>query len=312
MTTNNKTLIHLGGPKTASTTMQRAVFGNLPEVFHFGEYGDGVTSQQDESIFRSLWELDDQFFNSSVVEHLIDTHLNSAGSRRPIFSSADVFLSNRPKLAAERFRHFFGTDIDILLVVRHQADALVSFYSGHGAWLKPAPRPYFRAFVPFTSWFDFQSLLLPDSKLFTFSYWDQLCPFIDIFGINRIHIVLFEELVNGSGNSWTTFANLIGENAVVLQTHFNSERARERPYRRQALAGQLLSYVLPIIDMPDIRNFDGLPGRFLKRGRPFTPLLSKSQRSAIDDYYSQGNLLLSRNFNLDISKWGYPGSSHFE
>ena len=292
--------------------MQRAVFGNLPGVSHFGEYGDGVTSQQDETTFRSLWEADDQFFDSSRAKRLIDAQLISAGSRRPIFSSADVFLSNRPKLAAERFKYFFGTDIDILLVVRHQADALISFYSGHGAWLKPAPRPYFRAFVPFVSWFDFQSLLLPDSKLFTFSYWDQLCPFIDIFGIDRIHVVLFEELVSSSGNSWATLANLIGENAAVLQTYFNSERARERPYRRQALAGQFLSYVLPIIDMPDIRNFDGLLSRFLKRGRPFTPMLSKSQRSVIDDYYSQGNLLLSRNFKLDISKWGYPGSSQFE
>ena len=39
-------IIHIGGAKTASTSLQRGIFQNLEDVISFGEFGDGFTSKE--------------------------------------------------------------------------------------------------------------------------------------------------------------------------------------------------------------------------------------------------------------------------
>jgi len=300
-------IIHIGAPKSASTTLQHEVFANTEHLYHFGEFGDGTTSIEDDFVIRGMFDCDDQFYCPEDTQQIIDKHYQIAGDRKVIFSSADVLTFNRPKLAASRLEAHFGVDVKILLIVRNQFDALVSYYAGHGAWLKPAPKPYFRAFVSFTEWLEYQKLHLSESKLRTFSYWEQISPFGQVFGDKNVHVVLFEDLVNKVDSSWRILGELFDAREQDLARLFHSRKMRERPSKRQLSFGKLTSLLVPMIEMPDIRYIGGPLGRFLNGGAPFSVSLSESQRRFLDNYFGEGNSKLADAFRLSLASHGYPG-----
>jgi Sulfotransferase domain len=300
-------IIHIGGPKSGSTTLQRAVFSNLEGIYHFGEFGDGVTSVSDESVIRQIFYCDEQFYNEDLVLKTIEKHQRAASGRNLVFSSADVLIFNRPTLSATRLAQLFGTDSKILLIIRNQFDALMSYYVGHGAWLKPAPRPYFRAFTEFTNWFEYQLLNLEYSRLSTFSYWHQISPFAQIFDRENVHVIIFEELVNDVESAWTRLAALLGKDELEIGNLFRSQRFRERPSERQVKLGRLAAFLLPVIDQPDVTAPAGIFGQFLRRGRSYNVKLNQTQRDQLNSFYAEGNRTLADVFELDLASYGYPG-----
>jgi len=300
-------IIHIGAPKSASTTLQHKVFANTEHLYHFGEFGDGTTSIEDDLVIRGMFNYDDEFYSPDDTQQIIDKHCQIAGDRKIVFSSADVLIFNRPKLAASRLKAHFGLDVKILLIVRNQFDALVSYYAAHGAWLKPAPKPYFRAFVSFTEWIEYQKLHLSDSRLRTFSYWEQISPFRQVFGDMNVHVVLFEDLVNKIDTSWGILGELFDAREGDLIRLFHTRKMRERPSKRQLSFGRLLSLLIPIVEMPDIRYIGGPIGRFLSKGGSYSVNLSESQRRFLDNYFAEGNSKLADVFRLNLAAHGYPG-----
>jgi hypothetical protein len=302
-------LVHIGGPKSASTTLQRAIFANLAHAYHFGEYGDGNTSEEEDAVFRKIFDFDDQYYSDDQTRQVIEKHVRRAAGREIIFSSADVLAFNRPTLAAIRLRALFGDGVQILMIIRSQFDALVSYYVGHGAWLKPAPRPYFRAFVPFAEWLEYQKLGLSDSKLRTFSYWDQITPFCRIFGETNVHIIPLEDLTGNLEPAWKTLSHLTGAGEPDIRARFQSRKERERPSIRQVAIGRLASFLVPVVHAPDIRNIKGAIGNLLSGGASFSVALNENQRVFIGDYYRDGNLNIGNTFGLNLARHYYPGFS---
>jgi hypothetical protein len=303
---SQRTVLHIGGAKTASTTLQTAVLQQSPTVHHFGEGGDGVTTPAEEPLLASLLNDDECLFDFKEVEAMFRRHRDLAGEGTLVFSSADVLLANRPTVVARRLHELLGSDVSVLLVVRNQISALSSLYSGHGAWLKPAPPPHYRRFVDFDDWLRFQWLRPSSSALASFAYWDQLQPFISEFGRERIALVAFERVVRGDEATWETVSELVGLSPERAWRLFSAERQRERISRRQMRYGRFASLALPFSSPPDVRIAAGPIGRYLARGPRFVPEWSEDMLDRIQRHYRKGNTALELEFSLGLPDLGYP------
>ena len=304
-----RTVLHIGGAKTASTTLQTAVLLQASTIHHFGEGGDGVTGPDDERIIRSLLNDDAYLCDYSEVESLFRRHRKLAGGATFVFSSADVLLANQPTVAAARLRALLGADTDVLLVVRNQLSALLSLYSGHGAWLKPAPAPYFRHFVSFQNWLELQWLDPSTSALASFAYWEQLQPFIAAFGREQVKVVPFERLVLGDKQTWATVADLLGLESQLAWQLFSADRRRERISLWQKRYGHVASVLRPFSSVPDIRRTGGPLTSLLARGPRFVPKWPTGMETRIRTHYGPGNSVLNGEFALGLAEFGYPMGS---
>ena len=88
MSSEQATLLHIGAPKSASTSLQNLVFLRSPALYHFGEVGDGVTNHQEEAVIRDFLELDQAFVGEEAMSMLIAKHKRAAGQSRFICRSA--------------------------------------------------------------------------------------------------------------------------------------------------------------------------------------------------------------------------------
>ncbi len=302
-----RVVLHIGGSKTASTSLQNGVFRHAPSVHHFGEYGDGVTTTVEDQILRSLLEFDEVFYDVEAVRGLFAKHFNYADGGTMMYSSADVLHANQPTLVAHRLHQLVGDEATIFVVVRNQQSALASYYAAHGAWLKPAPRPYYRAFVSFDDWLDQQWLLLPDSRLHTFAYWEQLAPFIKVFGRDRVQVISFENLCCGHMDSWSEIGKLVGLGAEEALSLFRAEHQRRRITKRQLRYGRAMRLLLPFVATPDVRAVRGRIATVLNAGDKFDPSWSPGQLERLAGLYGTGNNHLQRTFDLPLETWNYPG-----
>lgn len=302
-----RVVLHIGGSKTASTSLQKGLFLHAPHTHHFGEYGDGVTSIDEEAIVLSMLGVDDAFYDEEATRALFARHEDAAADGTLVFSSADVLHANQPHLAARRLLALVGPDADVLLVIRSQQSALASYYAGHGAWLKPAPRPYFRAFVSFDDWLAYQWLLLPDSRLRTFAYWEQVTAFVEAFGRERIHVVCFENLVRGDIDAWHEVGALVGLDGEGALALFQAEHQRERITERQLQYGRAMRLLLPFVSTPDVRHLHGPAGSALQGGSKFVPEWPASQLTRLAAFYSAGNSSLAADFGVPLGALKYPG-----
>lgn len=301
-----RTILHLGGAKTASTTLQTTVFLSALNIHHFGEGGDGITTAAEEFCLNHLLHDDESLFDYREVEDLFQRHRILAKDRTFVFSSADVLLANRPTVLANRLYQLLGSETDVLLVVRNQVSALSSLYSGHGAWLKPAPAPHFRRYVRFDDWLRFQWLRPSSSALSSFAYWEQLQPFIAKFGRERIKVVTFERLISGDESTWAILSELFGLCPEFAWNLFSADRQRERISVNQVRYGRFIGSMLPFVSAPDVRVVEGPIRRHLARGSRFVPEWPIHMLDQVKDFYRRGNTALEREFSLGLSDMGYP------
>lgn len=305
-------IIHIGGAKTASTSLQLGIFQNLKDVISFGEFGDGFTSKENELIIREFLEVDSAFTSDERFKRLV-SQFSKSNNHKMIFSSADIFVARQPTMIAEKLAEIFGSDAKIILVVRNQIDCLKSFYSGHAAWLKQVPKSYFRRHVSFKSWIEFQFLqenLKSDLKIF--DYYSQIKPFINNFGEKNIIVLCYEDLINSNPKSWKILSELLGVEVQTLKSLFFNVNARKRITNSKLKFVRVINFLLTLSkqsNLLDINNFSKLD-YILNRGSRYEPKLNDDILGKINEYYGLSNSILSKTFNLDLAKHKYPNQKH--
>jgi hypothetical protein len=299
--------IHIGGPKTASTNLQKAVFRHLKNVNSFGEVGDGVTTFEEEMTIRKFLEIDESFGSLIGFKKLIESKENLG---LPIlFSSADIMSARNPTRLAFRLKEIFGPETRIILVMRNQFSCLESFYTGHAAWLKQVPKSHFRKYTSFENWMNFQFLAENyKSELMTFDYYSQIKPYIESFGIENIKIFLFEDLIIGEQKTWNELAGILNFEVCENLDRFMNLRERKRVSRLKFNFTKSINQVFASLNLPkllDINNLNKLDF-MLSYGKPYRPHWSQELRNKVYEYYLEGNCTLSHTFELNLNKYDYP------
>ncbi len=304
-----RVFLHIGAPKTASTTLQRSVFAHHPQVHYLGEEGEGWPSREDAAIVEKMIFADDLFYPADACARLFSDQLAVAANRAFIYSNGDIMTSRHPTVCAQRL-HALLPDADVIIVLRNQFTALPSYWANHGAFLKPAPPQYFRRFVEFEDWLAWGIAFPHNTPFANFLYAEIIELYASLWGRNRIHLMLFEEFLSDKDAFVRRLARLMGidEDKAVALAHGTHERRR---YSARALAWHRLrtryfwSLSLPRY-MPGRQAVQRTWERFLLAGSPLKIEIPPALRAAVGGVFAPGNAQLVKTWGLNLARHGYP------
>jgi hypothetical protein len=133
---------------------------------------------------------------------------------------------------------------------------------------------------------------------------------MDVFGANRVHVLLFEEFVRNENGFLEDLSGILGVGLDEMRRLVGGDHENRRGSNRQFryvrfrdkfLRGLSLRRVVPFGDALQ-RRF----AEFLASGGGINTKVPDDWRGRLSDYYRTGNANLSFSHNLSLEKYGYP------
>lgn len=304
--------IHIGSPKTGTTTLQKNVF-----PFHKNiQYLDWESLNEIdgfEKVFYcdSLYDNIDEF--ALIKEALTERHKNLQKNGIPILYSRQHLV--QPVLdvgcTAERIVNLFGKP-KILLTVRNQLSAIKSQYlwSLRGLsqpWLSSFPMRDFNKYVQ-------GAVRNPGLRgrymnfLQKFDYGAIAKKYATIIGAENIKILLFEDLVSDKEKFTREFSEFVGIDkettlGLLADNHKNPAFTQR----------QLTYYYMKAVSLPlgvqYLTRAWKLPAfiqNYLSKGQGSGVQLNDTSMKLLKEHYMSGNQYLVDTFGVTLARYGYP------
>jgi hypothetical protein len=293
-----KQIIHIGGNKTASSLLQRQLFKKDTRIQYLGE--ESSSNSQDIELLSTLINCDDSFYSEELTRSWFLAQSCDQDPEIFLFSSEDIMTSLSPSVCAQRLNRLLP-DAEIVMVIRNQLTAWPSWYANHGTFLKNVPRRYWKSYVSFKDWLEYCFSFPKQSPVEAMNYYRFYKIFTSIFGKNRVHIILYEDLIENPETFYQTWAQLL--NFETEEVTYMLSKKSERPrisnrylklHRLTGLFPSLTSSLAKVISP------------WIHQGKKASVPISKNHNTLISNYYSQSNAALSKEIGIDLSQYGYP------
>lgn len=295
--------LHVGYPKTGSTTLQKGLFSHHPEIAYLGRPFDDELLDLEKTILAAP---DGEF--TQRLPHLIElvqARVSAAGSSKVLLSHEGFLRSTRHGghdvlRTAERIKRVFagpeqdGARVKVLVCLRRQQDLFLS----HFVQFVRGDQEVLDA--------EFQKLLSEPRDGFASSlYFDKVLGcFQDLFG-DALEVLLFERLIEEPEAHTRSVCDWLGVDAEL-----GSELLVGRHDKRKRRQGEF--YLLEARNTLTFRmgallvglGF-GNAGRSLKQKAFLRVALSPSQLEAIGEVYAESNRRAQEGFGLPLEQYGY-------
>ena len=300
-----KLFLHVGFPKTASSTFQKHLYSRHPGLFYVGRpFSDSMAA-----IESDILTLDSARFEQGLPEHQKRFRQEIAGADdRPILISHEGFLRNTRYsghdlwTTAERIHRVFAdalgddAETNVIILIRNQADLLLSHFV---QFMKGSQKDLDELVTA--------SLRDPGSGFFSSLFYCELFDhYSKLFGKEHLKILVFEEFVRDSAAFVFQLSDILGIDSAqsigLLDDKHEKEKIRQKD-----------SYLVPHRRSRDYRLAKVMRRIGLVRlareaeQRSVTPIeLSKEQRQQIDDLFRATNIALQESYGLRLAGFGYP------
>jgi hypothetical protein len=301
-------LIHIGGNKTASTSLQRRLFAKHPRIRYLGEDCEGYAELR--PILDSLVADDDSHFDFGTTKRLFDDRFGGQdGNAACVYSNEDIMTSSLPSVCASRLKVLLP-GAEVVMVIRNQLSVWPSWYANHGAYLKNVPRRYWKRHVGLDEWLDFCFSFPRKTPVEAMNYERFFKIFEKEFSAERIHVLLYEDLLEDAATFFQQWAHLleISEEDIVKYMAEHVERRRN--------TGRRMAYDRWVSRLSMIPGFTAsqravlrlLPAvnRWIDDGPPAKVLLPAIWEQRVSDYYRHSNSNLAKLTGLNLARHGYP------
>ena len=301
--------LHIGLPKTGTTSIQRLCFSQHSQINYFGQ--TNVWDSPDaKSILKKLMLPDEHTLPDKEVKSIITTALQT----RPAVVISDEALSfgtfmlragiwpiiDNHEQIAEKAKSLLG-QAHILIVLRNQADW---FESWHRQGLKTGK--YTES--------DFDRWLEKDigdraDKLFSLINYESLYhAYANVFGPELVHIRLYEKYQNNLGQLASEFTELLGlepseayrlmsgDPESVTGTHYAG-----LPFSLQRLIRQKNIHKI-IEKLPKFAR--RLLRKTIEINKPYQTM-TEEQKGSIKKHFEQTNISLFQTININADGLGY-------
>ncbi len=308
-----KTLIHIGYHKTGSTFLQRRIFKHHPRI-HV------VNRKELKRVFLRVGSL---HFDAAGAGEWIAAQRRTAESGRDSMVISDEELSGNihtggnggylPKEVADRL-HTVLPDAQVAIFIRNQYDIIESVYR---QYVKKGGTLGIKKYL-----FD-QGGLNHRFPLFSFDHFEYhplIAYYIALFGRERVHVFLNEEMKNdidafladffartsippadGASRKERKWANVRMSFASIFLARLTNRFYGSDPINRRVIVHIPGFYK---ICRAVYRGIDRLSiVRSIDRKRSF---LSDALRDRITERYASSNRKLASLINVDLSDHGYP------
>lgn len=288
---------HIGYPKCASTTLQRALFLEHSEINSIGKPRHLETPEIDRLItairFRDGFQQSADPETRLLFDGLMDRdRLNVLSvedfSVGPFWKTGVHKTADRSSIA--RTLHGLAPDAAIIVVMREQSAILKSIYAQLAASVKmPA----------FATWVDLQfDTLGHGSILDALRYKDLLDGYADLFGRSRIIEMDFTEIATDQSAAFKRLTNALGVAPVAT-----ARSARHNP-RRSGLETMLRRLWKKSAVLQATANLapkglrQSVAGSLSKLGGPIETTYRPGQSDRLRDHFKDHNAALSATWNI--------------
>jgi len=301
-------IIHIGGNKTASTSLQRRLFAKHPGIRYLGEDCEGYVELK--PLLDSLVADDDSHFDFEMAKRVFSDRFNVRGGESTcVYSNEDIMTSSLPSVCAARLKEL-APDAQVVMVIRNQLTTWPSWYANHGAYLKNVPRRYWRRHVGLEEWLEFCFSFPKKTPAEAMNYERFLRIFEKEFSFSRMHVLLYEELVADSASYYKQWSNLLGIPHQDVLSYMADHVERRRYTSRRVFYDRWVSRLsaIPGFQASQEAMLRLLPvlNEWLDDGPPAQIELTETWKERISDYYRCSNANLAKMTGLDLARYGYP------
>lgn len=325
-------IVHIGYPKTATTTIQDGLFRELHNNSLIN-YINAKMILSNKQIFSLILNKDissEDIYTSSQKINILSSEFFTIS----LYYLEKIFKNNTeiidPFLLPEKLLGFFGNkldDLEILVTLRNQQALIYSHYVQDYRLFAHDPD---NNTIEKHVFFNNNQQLSFKKKIFAILYFaDLIKKYIDIIGKDKVHILLFEDLQQNSVFFFQQLSKIIGIDfdkveTLLKETHYNQKIKTDIGYiakiSKPTVSGKLLKK-LRSSKLADniyvkiknrysninllVRNFERFSHRNTSK---LIPKLSKTQQNMIFNEFRENNLKLHKEFGVDYDKlkeYGY-------
>ncbi len=321
-------VVHIGYPKTATTTLQRHYFSRLEDVNYLGIWngsekkfgidpalvkilvmgGEDWVEPNREKILEFCGSLDGRvafLSRENILGTLFTPRINSYGFLQRVTAPG----------CARCLRSFFDEDhfdLNLVVTIRRQDDALPSQYAQSFAHV-------YSRIGPLSTFDKFINDILLNKESFIragYDYYKTVSAFVDVFGKERVTVIPFEMFRDDRDAFIRRFMEALGSRTPISAFPRDvAENVREqgdgskRPSYGTLFdnAVSLKKLFLPGLGGPGLAHYI----TWLKKIRsPFQKdpgiiRLDERRRQEIFNLYRDSNRNISEMFDLDLGSYGY-------
>ncbi len=316
--------LHLGLPKTATTTLQNTLFCQHPGICYLGKRRTWEKTQEREKgcasneIYRALrpvfWDREEST-DPARVRAVLQEYSRANGPQKPILGSWEGLLIKPPEAfqaMLREARNLLG-DVRVVVTLRNPLKRLPSAYlhamkacTRHG---RHHTMPEGRVFVSFDEWLK-GAPRDPKAHDSRFDFGDNLRFAVELLGRDKVGVFLLEDMIEDRDAFVTSLLDFMGiDNGgaeLVGDQHLNP-----------AFNAAQLAFLKSIDESPEQRE------RWLALSRPeresqmekiaedspgdkYNIVLSDDQRELIEARSRDLDRWLVDTFGLDLERHGYP------
>lgn len=322
-------ILHIGYPKSASTTLQKQLFDRHSELNFLGVYPTkniGIDSEyvNENSHYLRSAELRDFHHiicNIDGVDYRKFSIDKVKKSLEPYLSEQKVNVISNERLASVLFSHpdreskayrirgVIG-NAKVLIILRNQYDIIKSQYRDHP--FDPRHLTANRKYVSLNQWVEIDRELEVFSFTKSIKYSNLIKLYQDLFGVKAVKVMLFEDLVydlNKFCKELSDFLEISEVETKKLLSEKHENKSVSNDYNKYRTFRECVGKYVPTI-LKRNRNIVLLDGFIknilLKSNITRKPNYSEDILHWIDSYYREDNNLLSEEFCLNMRKYNYP------
>jgi len=304
-----KTLyLHVGYPKTATTTFQKHLFPAHPQIDYLGKFcpSYGYRSDALATEINRLISADDVDYDAgATLKTIIDPLRRQSKADRTLLLSSESFIhpwANNRGIIARRIKDALQP-CRILITIREQIDIIRSFYNLHGRFgqylflckdREPLEFP-----LPFDRWLHYCLQEFDRNFLATIQYHQVISFYASVFGHENVCVLLFEQFVQDKPGYVEDLCRFlqIDDFDTALTLLGDSHELRSAPLVQsppQPPATPLTAFARR------------LPSTFQRKPAEHTPaVIDDGARSQLAELYRLGNRTLMRDFQVPLDQFGY-------
>jgi hypothetical protein len=304
------TAIHIGFPKTGTTTQQKHLFARHSQVAYLGKpYEDEILKNE---ILKLVME-ESLTYNPAILKEYIARYVQEERNKgKQVLLLSDELLVSASKvrdkgMVAERLKTVFAPN-KILVTIRDQVEMLKSAYVNSGRLLKHVPAKFKGRAITFGEWLEMCWENRDRSYIGNVRYSHTIDYYTRCFGKENVGILLFEEFCSQKDAYTRKLANFLAidtaealkllggqhENPRLLQSQLDLELS----HSRWGTPGRV-----PLLP--------GLLGRWYRLKRRFKDdekarvQMPPDWMERLQTFYREGNRKLMDHYHLPLEKYGY-------
>jgi hypothetical protein len=313
-------IIHIGFPRTATTTLQFHLFNKHSEIQYIGQHPSWQHDLENpiKQMCFQIETYDSIDFDLSACRKIHREKVAPLiGQSKRVLLSRECFsignsLVDR-RLLAERLSNIFGPS-QIIIVIRNQREILRSVYLKN-AWRSNTnltngyriPPNLEGKNVRVSDWLEYVWAMKDNGILSNYKYYELIRVYEDIFGKENVFLGVFEEFLKDKKSfvkqlcRFTNINQNEGLNLMQDAWENRSPDANQHRYRRfQNLLDRRLGR------LPFTRNLFLKVYKFLVKGSNRKFDIPEHWEMRLKDYYRRSNSMLKREYIPQLLHYEYP------